>query len=44
MSDAIKQKRDAIDVIDSELLRLVNARAELALEIGTLKADGIVYR
>lgn len=41
--DQLKHLRDKIDVIDSELLRLISSRAGLAREIGQLK-NGIVYR
>lgn len=44
MSDQLKQCRDQIDAIDLQLLELVNARARLAREIGTLKNGGPIYR
>ena len=44
MSDKLKQCRDQIDAIDEQLLTLVNARAQLAREIGNLKHDGVIYR
>lgn len=37
MSMTIHDWRAEIDTIDSELLRLLNRRAQLAIEIGTLK-------
>jgi chorismate mutase-like protein len=37
MGTTIQDWRAQIDVIDSELLRLLNRRAQLALEIGALK-------
>jgi chorismate mutase/prephenate dehydratase len=44
MSEQLKQLRDQIDAIDSELLKLVSTRAELAQQIGKIKKSGIVYR
>lgn len=44
MTEQFKQLRDQIDAIDNEILKLVNARAELALEIGRRKKSGIIYR
>jgi len=44
MSEQLKQLRDRIDAIDSELLKLVSMRAELAQQIGKIKKSGIVYR
>ena len=44
MTEQFKQLRDQIDTIDSEILKLVNARAELAQQIGQKKKNGIVYR
>lgn len=35
--DALKATRDEIDAIDAELLRLINARARCAIEIGRIK-------
>lgn len=43
MTEQLKQLRDKIDSIDSELLKLINARAELAQEIGRQK-NGVTYR
>ncbi|MDO8438454.1 MAG: prephenate dehydratase [Nitrosomonadaceae bacterium] len=43
MTDQLKQLRDQIDTIDSELLKLVSTRADLARQIGQLK-NGMVYR
>ena len=43
MTDQLKQLRDQIDAIDSELLKLVSTRADLARQIGQLK-NGMVYR
>jgi chorismate mutase-like protein len=37
MSATIANWRDRIDEVDTELLRLLNKRAELAIEIGALK-------
>ena len=44
MSEQLKQLRDQIDAIDSELLKLVSTRAALAQQIGKIKKSGIVYR
>lgn len=44
MAEQFKQLRDQIDTIDSEILKLVNARAKLAQQIGQRKKNGIVYR
>jgi chorismate mutase/prephenate dehydratase len=44
MSDSLRKLRDRIDRLDEEILRLVNERAGLAHEIGTLKGEGTVYR
>ena len=44
MTDQLKQYRDKIDAIDDEVLKLVNARAKLARQIGGLKEDGVIYR
>jgi chorismate mutase / prephenate dehydratase len=44
MSDELKKIRDEIDAIDDKLLALVNARAALARQIGSLKNDGVIYR
>ena len=43
MTDQLRQLRDKIDAIDSELLNLVNTRADLAKQIGKLK-KGMTYR
>ena len=43
MDSQLKQLRDRIDVIDSELLKLISARAGLAQEIGQIK-NGMAYR
>ena len=43
MTDQLKQLRDQIDAIDSELLKLVSTRADLARQIGQLK-NGMAYR
>lgn len=37
MSDTIEDRRRQIDAIDDELLRLVNERARLAIEVGEIK-------
>jgi chorismate mutase len=37
MSTTIATWREQIDAVDSELLRLLNRRAELAIAVGTLK-------
>lgn len=44
MPEQLKQLRDQIDAIDSELLKLVSTRAKLAQQIGKIKKSGIVYR
>ena len=44
MSEILKQYRDQIDTIDEQLLKLVNERAKLAQQIGSLKDDGVIYR
>lgn len=44
MSDKLKLCRDQIDAIDEQLLKLVNERAKLAREIGSLKNGGPIYR
>lgn len=44
MSDALKQHREQIDAIDLQLLQLVNARAQHAHAIGTLKGGDPIYR
>ncbi|HQR53219.1 MAG TPA: prephenate dehydratase [Burkholderiales bacterium] len=44
MTDRLKTLRDRIDALDEEILRLANARAEIAHEIGTLKQNGAIYR
>lgn len=44
MSDSLKQYRDKIDAIDEQMLDLVNERARLAREIGSLKGNGTIYR
>ncbi len=38
-SEALKDLRDQIDRLDVELLRLLNARMEIAKKVGELKAD-----
>lgn len=43
MGDQLKYLRNRIDVIDSELLKLMNMRADLAREIGQIK-NGMAYR
>ncbi|MDN5882901.1 MAG: chorismate mutase, partial [Nitrosospira sp.] len=43
MTARLKQLRDQIDEIDSELLKLMSARAGLAREIGQIK-NGMAYR
>ncbi|SCX95828.1 chorismate mutase [Nitrosospira sp. Nsp13] len=43
MINQLKQLRDKIDAIDSELLKLMSARAGLAREIGQIK-NGMAYR
>jgi chorismate mutase/prephenate dehydratase len=44
MTEQLKQHRDQIDAIDEQILKLVNARAALARQIGSLKDDGVIYR
>ncbi len=44
MSEELKQLRDKIDSIDTELLNLVNQRAKLAQDVGKIKKSGIIYR
>ncbi len=44
MAKNLKKQRDQIDAIDSEILKLVNQRAQLATEIGHLKQDGVIYK
>lgn len=44
MSDPLKDLRDRIDAVDDEILRLVSERAQLARDIGELKAGGPIYR
>ncbi|OYY03400.1 MAG: chorismate mutase, partial [Mehylophilales bacterium 35-46-6] len=44
MSDQLKQHRDQIDAIDTQILKLVNDRASHARHIGELKDDGVIYR
>lgn len=44
MSDSLKKFRTEIDAIDAQVLKLVNARAKLAREIGHVKEDGVIYR
>lgn len=44
MSDELKKCRDQIDAIDEQLLKLVNQRARLARQIGSLKGGGPIYR
>lgn len=44
MSDSLKKFRSEIDAIDAQVLKLVNARAKLAREIGHVKEDGVIYR
>ncbi|MBA4143837.1 MAG: prephenate dehydratase [Nitrosospira sp.] len=43
MTAQLKQLRDKIDAIDTDLLRLISERADLAREIGQIK-NGIAYR
>ncbi len=42
--DKLQQHREAIDAIDDEMLKLVNARASHAQAIGEIKGGGLVYR
>lgn len=44
MSDVLKACRDQIDRIDSEVLRLLNQRAQLAQQIGHLKNSNVILR
>ncbi|MDZ4141237.1 MAG: prephenate dehydratase [Methylotenera sp.] len=44
MTEQLKQHRDQIDAIDEQVLKLVNERAALARQIGSLKDDGVIYR
>jgi len=44
VTDQLKQLRDRIDAIDTEILQLVNQRAQLARDIGELKGAGPIYR
>jgi chorismate mutase/prephenate dehydratase len=44
MSEKLKQFREQIDQLDSELLQIVNRRATLAQQIGHLKEDGVILR
>ncbi len=44
MDKELKQHRAAIDAIDDEMLKLVNARARHAQAIGALKGGALVYR
>lgn len=44
MAGELKKLRDEIDAIDEHLLKLINERARLAREIGSLKNDGVIYR
>ncbi len=44
LKNSLKSHRDAIDVIDNEILTLVSRRAQFAREIGSLKDDGVIYR
>lgn len=44
MTEHFKQFREQIDTIDNEILKLLNARAELAQQIGQRKKNGVVYR
>jgi chorismate mutase / prephenate dehydratase len=44
LSKSLKNCREQIDAIDEQLLKLVNERAKLAREIGSLKQDGPIYR
>ncbi|MDP2784132.1 MAG: prephenate dehydratase [Sulfurimicrobium sp.] len=42
--DKLQQHRAAIDAIDDEMLKLVNARARHAQSIGAIKGGALVYR
>jgi chorismate mutase/prephenate dehydratase len=44
MKDPLQELRERIDALDEEILRLVNARAEIAHQIGELKQNGAIYR
>ena len=44
MADQLNKMRNEIDAIDNELLRLVNTRADLAMQIGQAKKQGEIYR
>jgi chorismate mutase/prephenate dehydratase len=44
VADEISRRRDAIDRIDAEIVKLVAERAGHAAAIGRLKGDGPVYR
>lgn len=44
MNEQLKQLRDEIDKIDSEILQLINKRADYARQIGFIKKSGIIYR
>ena len=45
MPEQLKQLRDQIDAIDSELLKLVSTRAKLAQQIGKIKkANHLIAR
>ena len=44
MADPLIQHRVAIDAIDDEILKLVNARAGHAQAIGALKGGSLIYR
>ncbi len=44
MADEISRRRDAIDRIDAEIVKLVAERATQAAAIGRLKGDGPIYR
>ncbi len=44
MSETLKKFRNQIDAIDEQVLKLVNERATLAREIGSLKQDGVIFR
>ena len=43
MTNQLSKLRDQIDSIDSELLKLISTRADLARQIGQLKS-GVAYR
>ena len=40
MSRKVSDWRDAIDVLDRQLLQLLNIRAKLAFELGKVKREG----